>query len=303
MSKINKKVKLHQKTNWKSLSNEDLEKEYNPSSLIGGNYQPYIEQYIAQSEIAKNQLDLTDCQYGPKSSNTINLFIPKSASREKPCPLMIFIHGGYWQELSKNESQFSAIDFIKNDIAFAAVDYTLCPEATIQEIINECRLAITWLQLNSNQFNYNPNKIFISGSSAGAHLTAMCALNNNDKINANLEKIAGVILVSGVYDLEPIVKTTINKAIGMDNNSAIEASPLFKDLKNMPDTIIAWGEIETSEFKEQSINFAKALSTNGTKVETLEIRNRNHFDIILDLGNYNEDLGRKVINMIKGKNS
>ena len=89
----------------------------------------------------------------------------------------------------------------------------------------------------------------------------------------------------------------------MDNNSAIEASPLFKDLKNMPDTIIAWGEIETSEFKEQSINFAKALSTNGTKVETLEIRNRNHFDIILDLGNYNEDLGRKVINMIKGKNS
>ena len=98
-------------------------------------------------------------------------------------------------------------------------------------------------------------------------------------------------------------KTTINKAIGMDNNSAIEASPLFKDLKNMPDTIIAWGEIETSEFKEQSINFAKALSTNGTKVETLEIRNRNHFDIILDLGNYNEDLGRKVINMIKGENS
>ena len=88
MSKINKKVKLHQKTNWKSLSNEDLEKEYNPSSLIGGNYQPYIEQYIAQSEIAKNQLDLTDCQYGPKSSNTINLFIPKSASREKPCPLI-----------------------------------------------------------------------------------------------------------------------------------------------------------------------------------------------------------------------
>ena len=190
MSKINKKVKLHQKTNWKSLSNEDLEKEYNPSSLIGGNYQPYIEQYIAQSEIAKNQLDLTDCQYGPKSSNTINLFIPKSASQEKPCPLVIFIHGGYWQELSKNESQFSAIDFIKNDIAFASVDYTLCPEATIQEIINECRLAITWLQLNSNQFNYNPNKIFISGSSAGAHLTAMCALNNNDIINANLEKIS-----------------------------------------------------------------------------------------------------------------
>ena len=303
MSKINKKVKLHQKTNWKSLSNEDLEKEYNPSSIIGGNYQPYIEQYIALSESAKNQLDITECQYGPKSSNTLNLFMPKSASQEKPRPLMVFIHGGYWQELSKNESQFSALDFIKNDIAFAAIDYTLCPEATIQEIIDECRLAITWLQVNSNQFNYNPNKIFISGSSAGAHLTAMCALNNNNKINANLEKIAGIILVSGIYDLEPIVKTTINKVVGMDNKSASKASPLFKDLKEMPDTIIAWGEIEPLEFKKQSINFAEALRASGTKVETLEICNRNHFDIILDLGNHNEVLGKKVINMIKGENS
>ena len=175
MSKIKKRLKLRQSTNWESLSKADLEKEYNPSSIIGGNYQPYIEQYIALSESAKNQLDITECQYGPKSSNTLNLFMPKSASQEKPRPLMVFIHGGYWQELSKNESQFSALDFIKNDIAFAAIDYTLCPEATIQEIIDECRLAITWLQVNSNQFNYNPNKIFISGSSAGAHLTAMCA--------------------------------------------------------------------------------------------------------------------------------
>ena len=62
MSKIKKRLKLRQSTNWESLSNEDLEKEYNPSSIIGGNYQPYIEQYIARSESAKNQLDITECQ-------------------------------------------------------------------------------------------------------------------------------------------------------------------------------------------------------------------------------------------------
>ena len=153
MSKIKKRLKLRQSTNWESLSNEDLEKEYNPSSIIGGNYQPYIEQYIARSESAKNQLDITECQYGPKSTNTLNLFIPKNASQEKPCPLMVFIHGGYWQELSKNESQFSAIEFVKEDIAFAAIDYTLCPKATIQEIIDECKLAINWLINNHNDFN------------------------------------------------------------------------------------------------------------------------------------------------------
>ena len=301
MSKIKKRLKLRQSTNWESLSNEDLEKEYNPSSIIGGNYQPYIEQYIARSESAKNQLDITECQYGPKSTNTLNLFMPKNASQDKPCTLMVFIHGGYWQELSKNESQFSAIEFVKEDIAFAAIDYTLCPKATIQEIIDECKLAINWLINNHNDFNYNPKKIYISGSSAGAHLTAMCAINNKKMINS--EKIAGIVLVSGIYDLEPIVSTTINKLIGLGTDSAFDASPLFKDLKNLPDTIITWGEIEPLEFKKQSINFAEALRASDTKVEALEICNRNHFDIILDLGNYNEVLGKKVINMIKGENS
>ena len=178
-------------------------------------------------------------------SNTLNLFLPKSASQEELCPLMVFIHGGYWQELSKNESQFSAVDFIQNDIAFAAIDYTLCPHADINQIISECRQAINWLQNNYKQFNYDPKKIYISGSSAGAHLTAMCALNINNDKDAISEKIAGIVLVSGIYDLEPIVSTTINDLVGMDKNSAIEASPLFKDLSNIPNTIVAWGENET----------------------------------------------------------
>lgn len=295
MSNIKKRLKLRQSTNWKTLSNEDLEKEYNPSSIIGGNYQPYIEQYITRSEIAQNQLISTECRYGPKSSNKLNLFIPKGASQEKPCPLMVFIHGGYWQELSKNESQFAAIDFVEKNIAFAAIDYTLCPHATLTEIIDECELAIKWLINNDNNFIYNSKKIYISGSSAGAHLAAMCAIN--------ISKISGIVLVSGIYDLEPIVNTTINDLIGLNESSAFDVSPLFKDLRNVPNTIIAWGEIEPLEFKEQSINFAKALRAYDTKVETLEICNRNHFDVIFDLGDYNEKLGKKVINMIKGKNS
>ena len=159
-------MKLHKRTDWKSLSRKDLEREYNPSSIIGGDYRPYIRQYITRSQLSKNELNLIECEYGPKSTNTIDLFIPKSASPNTPCPLMVFIHGGYWQELSKHESQFSAVDFVKNDIAFATIDYTLCPEASIEEIINECQAAINWLQGSFQNYNYDPKKIYISGSSA-----------------------------------------------------------------------------------------------------------------------------------------
>jgi len=290
---------LHKSTDWKSLTSKDLEREYNPSSVIGGDYRPYVQQYITQSQLSKKNSKLIECKYGPKPTNTLDLFIPKSASQTTPCPLMVFIHGGYWQELSKNESQFSALDFVNNDIAFAAIDYTLCPEVSIGEIINECRAAINWLQRHFKKYNYDPKNIYISGSSAGAHLAAMCSLKNWNNKDQSLAKLAGVILVSGIYDLEPLISTTINNSLGMDKNSAVEASPLFKELKDFPSAIITWGQNETTEFKEQSIIFSKALIDSGAKVQTLEIHNRNHFDIILGLGDDDEDLGKKVIKMIK----
>lgn len=294
---------MRKSTDWKTLSLEDLEREYNPSSMIGGDYLPYIKQYVNKSQLSKKRLNLIECEYGPKPTNTIDLFIPKSASQKAPCPIMVFIHGGYWQELSKNESQFSAMDFVKNDIAFAAVDYTLCPKASISDIINECKAAINWLQSSFHKYNYDPKNIYISGSSAGAHLAAMCCLENSKEKDQNLVKLAGVVLVSGIYDLEPLIPTTINNSIGMDKNSAMAASPLFKNLSNFPNTIITWGENETIEFKEQSIIFSEALTNNGINVQTIEIRNRNHFDIILDLGKDDEDLGKKVIKMIKDGSS
>ena len=292
-------MKLHKRTDWKSLSRKDLEREYNPSSIIGGDYRPYIRQYITRSQLSKNELNLIECEYGPKSTNTIDLFIPKSASPNTPCPLMVFIHGGYWQELSKHESQFSAVDFVKNDIAFATIDYTLCPEASIEEIINECQAAINWLQGSFQNYNYDPKKIYISGSSAGAHLAAMCSLKSCNDNDHSISNLAGIVLISGIYDLEPLISTTINNSIGMDKASAMLASPLFKDLNGFPNTIITWGEYETTEFKEQSMIFSEALIKNGINVQTLEIRNRNHFDIILDLGKDDKDLGKKVIKMIK----
>ena len=292
---------MRKTTNWKFLSPENLEREYNPSSMIGGNYQPYIKKYIEESQVSKNSLKIIECKYGPKPTNTIDLFIPDNASKKSPHPLMIFIHGGYWQELSKNESEFSAKDFVENDIGFAVIDYSLCPTVSVNDIVNECFMAIRWLQNSSRNYNFDPEKMYISGSSAGAHLAAMCCLKILEENDKTLANVAGAILVSGIYDLEPLVNTTINNSIGLDSKAAIAASPLFKDLKGFPNTIIAWGENETKEFKKQSMIFSETLLNNQVHVQKLEIINRNHFDIILDLGKHDEDLGDKVINMIKNR--
>ena len=89
----------------------------------------------------------------------------------------------------------------------------------------------------------------------------------------------------------------------MDQKTAVDASPLFGNLSGFPKTIISWGEYETNEFKKQSLIFSEALIKNDIDIRTLEILDRNHFDIILDLGKTDEELGKNVIKMIGDESS
>ena len=112
------------------------------------------------------------------------------------------------------------------------------------------------------------------------------------------EKTA-TVLVSGIYELEPLIHTSINDALQMSKDSAIILSPLFKSLKFFPQTLITWGENETDEFKYQSEAFAQNLMDYGILVETCEVIGKNHFDIILDLANKNGTLGKKFYKLIE----
>ena len=120
---------------YKTMDHETLEREYSPSSCID-DIMVYIEQYINQSATAREILKehiRPNVKYGPETRSTMDVFIPEGKG---PFPVHIFIHGGYWQELSKNESSFAAPNFLDHGIIFIALDYTLAPEANMSKIIN-----------------------------------------------------------------------------------------------------------------------------------------------------------------------
>lgn len=284
--------------NWQNLNAEQLEEEYSPSSVIGGNYLPFINEYIKRSDDVASSNIIIECFYGPMQSNSVDLILPENTPKDKPVPLLVFLHGGYWQELSKKESLFAAKDILSEGIAFAAVDYTLCPHVTIREIVDECIRALRYLKSIGSKYNFDPNKIVLAGSSAGAHLASMCVLEAmKAKDNSSL-RIASTILVSGVYELEPIIQTSINDAIKMDRAVANSMSPMLKDLENFPDTLIVWGENETAEFKGQSSKFSKKLVEYGIRVKAFEVPSRNHFDVILDLTKRDTVLGEEFYKLI-----
>jgi arylformamidase len=261
--------------------------EYSPSSAIGGDYQPFIDTYIEASARARARCTrITTLRYGELPGNSIDLALPDQSA----CPLLVFVHGGYWQELSKRESFFAADQFAARGIAYAAIDYTLAPAASVSQIVDECRKAIDYLIAHADSHGIDANRIFLAGSSAGAHLCAMCSWRNQSP------PVAGVVLLSGIYDIEPLIGTPVNDALGLDVAEARRNSPLLLPVESRTPAIICWGQFETAEFKRQSRQMADKLSRAAVEVIEFEAAQRNHFDIVQSIHQCWSETGRRLTN-------
>jgi arylformamidase len=289
---------------WRTMSTEVREREYSPSSCIGGNYQPFMEAYRAQSIQARSHTESRGAtwhvvRYGGEASQRVDLCVPAKASHSaSPLPaLLVFIHGGYWQALSAADSLFAASACVDHGHAFAAIDYTLAPDATLPLIVDECRRALACLTRQAAALGFDAQRIVVAGSSAGAHLAAMVARPGWRASNAAIT-VRAAVLVSGIYELEPLVGTSINTALQLDADSAHAQSPARLPLARFPQALVAWGEVETQEFKRQSRHFARDLQRAGTAAQTLEVPLRNHFDVILDLANPATSLGARTLSLL-----
>ncbi len=275
------------------LSPEEREREYSPSSRIGGDYRPFVAAYRERSDAARAALAWQRLAYGPGAAQGIELALPPVRDGAAPVPLLVFIHGGYWQELAAADSLFAAPACVQRGVAFAAVDYTLAPAATVAQIADECRAAFALLVRRAPALGIDAARIVVAGSSAGAHLAAMVGLG------ARGPRPAALVLVSGIYWLEALVGTSINAALGLDAARARAASPGMLPLEGCPPALAAWGEIETEAFKAQSRAFAALLGAAGRPVSTLEVPGRNHFDVILDLAEEATPLGQRTWQLLQ----
>ena len=284
-------------SHWRNLSPAERERQYSPSSCVAA-IETFLDAYVARSRDAETRFR---CQknllWGEQPDETFDYFPAASAG----APLLVFIHGGYWQEHSKDESLFAAPDCLANGIAFAAIDYTLAPRATLGAIVQQCRRAIASLHRQAATLGFDARRIYVAGSSAGAHLAAMLLVAGS-RAGYGLadDVVAGSVLLSGIYDIEPLTGTYIDAALHLTAEDAATLSPLRLKLGRAVKTIVAWGENETDEFKRQSRAFAAALVRSGFPVSAFEVAGANHFDIVFGLADRDSVLGKATIEMIRG---
>lgn len=190
----------------------------------------------------------------------------------------MFIHGGYWRALCKEDSVFMAENFTSLGIAVAALDYSLAPAAHLSVMVAQCRRAVAWLGHNSRSLGVDAGRMVVAGSSAGAHLAAM-VLNDTSLAAA---KPLGGLLVSGLFDLEPLRHTLPNSWLKLSAEQAQALSPQHQLPAPGCALQVVVAEHDTDEFKRQSRDYAQACLAAGRPTVFYELARRNHFDVILD---------------------
>ena len=254
---------------WHSYSAAELEREYTPASRIE-NLQVYLDEYARAGQASRQKISHAKLQYG--SHDDAWLWLTEHATSQK---LNVFVHGGFWRRLSADDGTFLTPGW--HDLGFnvASINYSLCPNESLSTLVNQTSQAIDFLLER-----YAANEITLVGHSAGAQLVAMKLCNPNSP------KFASAIMVSGVFDLEPIVHTSVNDAVKLTTQTAKALSPI-NFVATAQDTPIAviWGENETDEFKRQSIEFATVWTSvkDHSIAKQKEFEARNHFDILYEL--------------------
>lgn len=274
-----------------------FEAEYNLRARHGG-YEDFLARWREESVRVRGALvGELDIPYGDGPDARLDIF----AAEGDAAPILVFIHGGYWRGLDKADFSFVAEPFVQAGVSVAALNYSLAPAVTIDAIVEQCRAALGWLYRNAERCNGMPERLFVTGHSAGGHLTAMMMLTDWAARGLPADLVKGGTPISGLFDLAPIRQTSINDDVRLDRASAARNSPiaLLSDLRppDMP-LLAAVGADETAEFVRQSRTFAEAWRRHGAPSTAMELAGLHHFDVILELADPTSPLTRAILAQI-----
>ncbi|CAF1198815.1 unnamed protein product [Rotaria sordida] len=222
----------------------------------------------------------------------------------QPKAIFVYIHGGYWQFLSRNESAFMAQTMSDAEILTAVIGYPIAPYATIDQIVTCIEQALVKILEWAMKLSI---KVFICGHSAGGHLASTLLLIDwKTKYNIDHEIFGGFFLISGVFDLIPLVSTYVNKPLDMTISIAKNQSPLHRDsndywsaLKHVP-ILCVHAQYDPPTFHDQNRQYGSYLEKIGfDNVKIIQLDNYDHFDIIEQLEKRDQPLTTMILTLIK----
>lgn len=261
----------------------DLEAEYNNRAAVP-DHPVVMARWKADAEAVRAAHPPTVLAFGPGERHVMDLFNAGAAA-----PVVVFLHGGYWQALDKSWFSWIAPAFLKHGVSVAIPSYDLAPQVRLGRIVSQMRDAVELIRARTGK------RPVVFGHSAGGH-GAACMLSE--------ARASAAVAISGVFDLTPLIPTSLNAALDLDAREAAALSPIHWPVPNgstpggtVLDCVV--GAAETAEFVRQSRDMADLWGANGVDTRFEALAGLNHFTVLDPLADPGSPLVRRIVELAK----
>jgi len=261
----------------------DLEAEYNNRALVP-DHPSVMQRWRDTAETARVAHPPVRIAYGPGARQVMDLFEAGPGA-----PVAVFLHGGYWQALDKDWFSGLAPALLAHGVSLAVPSYDLCPAVRLGTILGQVRTAVEAIRAHTG------GRPVVFGHSAGGHMAA-CMLSEG--------RAAAAVSISGIFDLIPLIPTSLNTALDLDAREAAALSPIHWPVPNgstpggtVLDCLV--GGDESAEFLRQSRMMADHWSANGVEARCEVLAGRNHFTVLEPLFDADSALVSRIAGLAK----
>ncbi len=256
---------------------EEIDAEYDPERRVS-DMGAVVDFFVGESERARRDLECAlDVSFGPTLDEYVDVFPAADAGS----PVLVFVHGGYWRRLSAKEFSLVARGPVARGYTVVVTNYSLCPKVRIGEITRQSRAVVAWLARAAETYHGDPERIFVSGHSAGGQQVGMLlATDWAGEYRLPTDVVKGGIAISGLFDLEPLRYSWLQPKILLDHDTITRESPACQIPLGAPPLLLTVGGDESAEFHRQSRDYLDAWQAAGHRGEWLDQPGKDHFSAI-----------------------
>ncbi|GGB87035.1 esterase [Marinobacterium zhoushanense] len=257
-------------------SSDEISQAYNP--MLGKDPKQVIGEYV---RLSQDTLDVVDVarteQFGPTLAEHVDVF----SAQQQGAPLHIFLHGGYWRACSSKDFAFVARQLVPAGITTLVVNYALCPQVSMSEIVRQARASVAWAWHNAERLGADRNNITVSGHSAGGHLVGM-VLSTDWEADYGLpaDVLKGAVAISGLFDLGPFPHSWLQPDLQLTEREVELLSPLKLAPVAKTPVRLRVGALESEEFHRQSRTYQNYLETRGFEVQFQAVSDTDHYSVM-----------------------
>jgi len=272
------------------MTRAELDLAYdNRNKVEGFDFDAFLVECQTRNDAAlQAHRSVMDVSFGASDAEALDIFLPESC---ETAPVHVFFHGGYWRALNKADFSYVANGIVPNGHILVVVNYALIPTVRMDELIEQCRRSLRWVQDNIAEYGGDPARISISGHSAGGHIVAMMMATDWQGTTPFVQACA----ISGIYELEPVRLCHLNDDLDLSEQEVEHQSPVrLPRGTDVPFSVLV-GEREGPEYIRQSRALAEAWSSDAAPVPVTVDPDHDHFSIRMALDNPDSAVTQAVL--------